>query len=148
MTDPDTQGAICKTISVIAPSHTPAPLEDEVRVSIAFPPHLALTSIPHAGRLARIPPVAHRAIAAVILDARRRRRLPRAPRRRRRQQQQQQRHHRPQHPAPAVRYLAYRPGMPLGFAQAAALADVLCAELAARGAPSTPFILSALALDV
>ncbi|KAL1718597.1 hypothetical protein EV715DRAFT_291209 [Schizophyllum commune] len=30
----------------------------------------------------------------------------------------------------------------------AALADVLCAELTARGAPSTPFIFSALALDI
>ncbi|KAL1744757.1 hypothetical protein HDZ31DRAFT_63819 [Schizophyllum fasciatum] len=49
---------------------------------------------------------------------------------------------------PAYGYLSYRPGTTLGLAQAAALADVLCAELTARGAPSTPFIFSALALDV
>ncbi|KAL1726517.1 hypothetical protein EV714DRAFT_239306, partial [Schizophyllum commune] len=51
-------------------------------------------------------------------------------------------------PSPQYGYLSYRPGTTLGLAQAAALADVLCAELTARGAPSTPFIFSALALDV
>ncbi|KAL1658464.1 hypothetical protein GGF50DRAFT_120835 [Schizophyllum commune] len=54
----------------------------------------------------------------------------------------------PSTPPPQYGYLSYRPGTTLGLAQAAALADVLCAELTARGAPSTPFIFSALALDV
>ncbi|KAI5822428.1 hypothetical protein K523DRAFT_335222, partial [Schizophyllum commune Tattone D] len=54
----------------------------------------------------------------------------------------------PNIPSPQYGYLSYRPGTTLGLAQAAALADVLCAELTARGAPSTPFIFSALALDV
>ncbi|KAL1750014.1 hypothetical protein FB107DRAFT_252424 [Schizophyllum commune] len=54
----------------------------------------------------------------------------------------------PNIPSPQYGYLSYRPGSTLGLAQAAALADVLCAELTARSAPSTPFIFSALALDV
>ena len=54
----------------------------------------------------------------------------------------------PNTPSSQYGYLSYRPGTTLGLAQAAALADVLCAELTARGAPSTPFIFSALALDV
>ncbi|KAL1724755.1 hypothetical protein EV714DRAFT_278252 [Schizophyllum commune] len=54
----------------------------------------------------------------------------------------------PSTPPPQYGYLSYRPRTTLGLAQAAALADVLCAELTARGAPSTPFIFSALALDV
>ena len=85
---------------------------------------------------ARLPSAAHRAPAAVILRVR----LSRVPKR--------QCHHRPQHPAPQCGYFSYRPDTTLGLAQAAASANILHAELIARGALSPPSIFPALLLAV
>ncbi|KAL1741552.1 hypothetical protein HDZ31DRAFT_66810 [Schizophyllum fasciatum] len=126
MTDPDTWGTICKTISDIAPSHTPATLEDEADPHAFLPLHIAPPSRSSSASVSVAAcPASHSGGAgssSAITG--------------------------PSIPPSQYGYLAYRPGTTVGLAQDATLADILSAELTARGAPSTPFIFSALALDV